>query len=147
MKNKSHIILKHFLICLLFLITSCSSFASAGAPYQIKGEMVLEDSIDYENAGFEFSLFNRSDKEIKSFTVVFFLFDNDGNPPIAGKNNIVLEINETIEALENCELCVSLDKYLTFIPEEPYSVDFLYVSKIVYSDNSVWSDPFGLELL
>lgn len=119
-------------------------FASEKNPYFISGEMVVDASSKYEAAGFNFNLINRSEKNIKSFTVVFYIFDEDGNPPALGRNNIVVTINSEVLSQENYESCISLDSFLYEIPEEPYEVDYLYVSKIVYEDDSVWSDPFGL---
>lgn len=145
MKNK---ILKYssFLL-LLFTFCGCSVFANNLAPYQISGKMVIDSSGNYESAGLEFRFFNKSEKNVKDFTIVFFLFDDDGNPPLSGKNNIVIKINEFVDRMDYLESTVSIDKYLTLIPNEPYSVDFLYVSQINYEDGSQWNDPFGLESL
>lgn len=130
------------LVCIFF--SSCNLFAVEEIPYLIKGEMVVDSSSKYEAAGFDFNFINKSEKNIKSFTVVFYIFDEDGNPPALGRNNIVITINSEVLSQESYESCVSLDSFLYEIPEEPYEVDYLYVSKIVYEDDSVWSDPFGL---
>lgn len=106
--------------------------------------MVVDSSSKYETVGFDFNFINKSEKNIKSFTVVFYIFDEDGNPPALGRNNIVITINSEVLSKESYESCVSLDSFFYEIPEEPYEVDYLYVSKIVYEDDSVWTDPFGL---
>lgn len=132
-----------FFFTFILFCNSCF-FASEQIPYFVSGEMVVDSSSKYEVAGFDFNFINKSEKNIKSFTIVFYIFDEDGNPPALGKNNIVITINSKILSQENYESCVSLDSFLYEIPEEPYEVDYLYVSKIVYEDDSVWSDPFGV---
>lgn len=131
-----------FFICILF--SNCKLFANEKIPYLINGEMVLDSSSKYEAAGFDFYFINKSEKNIKSFTIVFYVFDEDGNPPLMGRNNIVITVNSNVLAKESLENCVSMDSFLYEIPEEPYEIDYLYVSRIVYEDDSVWTDPFGL---
>lgn len=131
-----------FFICILF--SNCKLFANEKIPYLINGEMVLDSSSKYEAAGFDFCFINKSEKNIKSFTIVFYVFDEDGNPPLMGRNNIVITVNSIVLAKESLENCVSMDSFLYEIPEEPYEIDYLYVSRIVYEDDSVWTDPFGL---
>lgn len=136
------------LICIAFLLlfSGCQLMAREKTPYLVSAEMVMEDSADYEVAGLNLYLMNKSEKEIQSFTVVFFLFDEDGNPPEYMKNTLVLSINTQIDAGESFETCLSLDGYLYSIPQEAYQVDYLYLSKITYADGTVWSDPYGLKV-
>lgn len=131
------------LICLLCLM-SCSLYSKNQLPYAVSGEMTTEDSSLYELGGINLSFYNKSEKKIKKFVVVFFLFDEDGNSPLVGRNNVVLSITSEIEPEKNFEHCVSLDQFLCEVPEEPYLVDYLYVSEIVYEDGSCWKDPFGM---
>lgn len=136
---------KYYLMLLLFLYAGCSLFAKEKAPYIISGQFVMEqDSVDYSICGLDLYVFNKSAQEIKSLTVVFFLFDSDGEPIDTGKNNIVLTVNKSILPKEGKNICLSLDDYMNNLPEENYMVDYLYISRIVYSDNSEWTDPFGM---
>ena len=41
----------------------------------------------------------------------------------------------------------NLDKYFYAAAQGKYETEYLYVSRIVYSDGSEWSDPFGLEVV
>lgn len=130
------------------LFSSCQLFGVVRdklekIPYQIKGEFVMEESEIYENAGFYFSFYNQSEKNIKEFTVVFYLFDEEGEPPSGARSNIVLSIETTVEGHEKLEDCISLDKYVYVVPEIPFTVDYLYVSKIMYEDGTEWTDPLG----
>ena len=131
-------------IIFVLLFISCDIFAQI-PPYAVSGEMVL-DNEEYEGeALFEFDIYNKSDKTIEEFTIVFYLFDEDGNTPLTGRSNIVSKIKATVEPYESFESSFSLMKFLTVIPEYPYSVDYLYLSRITYSDGSVWSDPIGMK--
>jgi len=136
--------LKLGLVVCLLLFSSCSLFARNTIPYLVEAEMVLEESTEYEIAGLNFDFYNREEKNIKNFTLVFYLFDYDGNPVSLGKSNIVLTVNTEVGCGERIQGCISLDKFLFEYPEEPYQVDYLYVSKIEYEDESIWSDPYGL---
>ena len=132
------------------LLFSCSSnfginaFEKKSIPYALNARMVTEKSSVYELAGVDFIFLNRSDKAVKSFTMVFFMYDEDGNPPAIGNNGVVLEIIVDVGKGECQEDLVSLDRYLYEIPDTEYQLDYLYVSRIVYEDGSEWSDPFGM---
>lgn len=130
------------LIC--FLFSSCTLYGNNKLPYLIDGEMSIEESSNYNYGGVNLSLYNKSDSDITGFTVVFFLFDQDGNVPSVGRNNVVLNIDIEVAAGEKIEFCISLDNYLNEIPENLYVVDYLYLSKIQYADGSLWTDPFGI---
>lgn len=133
-----------FAIAVLLCGSGCSMFGEVQKPYLVRGEMVMEDSAIYEIAGLEFSFLNKSNKAVKSFTLVFYFFDEDGNAPAVGSNNVVLEIVGNVGCGRLEEDCISLDKFLYEIPEEPYVLDYMYVSRIVYEDGSEWTDPFGV---
>ncbi len=126
------------------LFCSCSAFTKNNIPYLIDAEMVMEDSPDYEVAGLNFDFFNKENKTVSKITMVFYLYDSDGNPVSFGKSNIVVSVGVTVEPGERIQGCISLDGFLFEYPEEVYQVDYLYLSQIVYEDGSSWSDPFGL---
>ncbi len=124
---------------------SCIFASERDIPYEINGEMTVEPSDEYKKAGFDFTFKNKSSKGISDFTVVFYLFDENGAPPIVGKNNIVFKVYVPVDGLEEKNICVSLDDFFDKDLDFPYDVDFLYVSHIVYQDKTEWSDPFGLK--
>ena len=138
-------IIKIFLFSFIFTFSSCSVFADQQIPYLIGGEMVMEASTDYELAGFDFTFVNKSEKAIKSFTFIFFIYDQDGNIPAVGRNNLVINLNASLESGEVLKTCIPLDDYLYEIPEDVYQIDYLYVSKIIYQDGSEWTDPLGVK--
>lgn len=140
---------KIFLLINVFFVffTSCNLFANEKIPYGIEGNILTEDSEIYEYMGLELKVQNKSDVKIKEITIVFFLFDEDGEPTSNIKNNIVLNIGCDIPANGTLEDCISLDKYVYVFEDMLYSIDYLYVSKIFYADGTTWSDPFGSKLL
>lgn len=140
---------KIFLLINVFFVffTSCNLFANEKIPYGIEGNILTEDSEIYEYMGLELKVQNKSDVKIKEITIVFFLFDEDGEPTSNIKNNIVLNIGCDIPANGTLEDCISLDKYVYVFEDMLYSIDYLYISKIFYADGTTWSDPFGSKLL
>lgn len=137
-----------YYICIGFVIlfiTSCSVYAKEPAPYYINADFVMEEnSSDYEICGVDLYFLNKIEKKIEEFTVVFYLFDEDGEPISEGKSNIVLNVNREIGDNQAYFDCLSLDKYFNEKPDFYTSIDYLYVSRIVYEDGSVWQDPFGM---
>lgn len=140
MKNKQSI----FLITISLLFCSCTLYGNNKVPYLLEGEITIEESSNYEYAGLNLSLYNKSELDIKGVTVVFYLFDQDGNVPSIGRNNIVLNMELEVAAGKKLDCCIPMDNYLYEIPEYPYQVDYLYLSKIQYTDGSIWVDPFGI---
>ncbi|MCR4742533.1 MAG: hypothetical protein K5866_06665 [Treponema sp.] len=137
--------IKSLLLLFIFTLSSCSLFADSQIPYLIEGEMLMEASSDYEIAGFDITFVNKGDKAISSFTFVFFIYDQDGNIPSIGRNNIVMTVDARLGQGQVLKSCLPLDDYLYEIPEEAYQIDYLYVSKIIYEDGSEWSDPMGVK--
>lgn len=135
-----------FIVFAVSFFAGCSSslYARNNVPYVIGAEMVMDESDDFEIAGLDFQFLNKSKKNIEEITLVFCMVDEYGNPVSTGKSNMVIKVGVEISAGEYFEGTISMDKYLYEIPEEPYQIDFLYVSRIVYEDKSVWTDPFGL---
>ncbi|MBR2106878.1 MAG: hypothetical protein IJ937_06400, partial [Treponema sp.] len=113
----------------------------------MEGNILTDDSEIYEYMGLELKVQNKSDVKIKGITIVFFLFDEDGEPTSNIKNNIVLNIGCDIPANGTLEDCISLDKYVYVFEDMLYSIDYLYISKIFYADGTTWNDPFGSKLL
>ena len=106
----------------------------------------MDASSDYEIAGLDFSFFNRSEKTVSEFTLVFYLFDEDGEPASLCRSNIVLSVSCEIPPGERLEKLLSLDTFFSAVPEQEYFTDYVYVSRIKYEDGSTWKDPFGLSL-
>ncbi len=138
-------LIKFFLFGLLFFLTSCKGFCLDSIPYVISGDFVMEEnSLDYEICGVDFFLINQSDKDIRKINVVFFLFDQDGEPAYECRNKISVVTELDIDAGESCNFIMSLDNFMNVIPSDPLLVDYLYLAEIEYEDGSVWQDPLGL---
>ena len=138
-------------------LTGKYSFLSAKGsetviPYTITGELSFEYSQVYEVCGINGNFYNNSAQPVSSFTIVFYVFDSDGSSPVKGRNNIVIKIQEEVEAFSDYDFSLALDKYLAVSQEYEqdldnplYEIEYLYVSRIEYEDGSEWSDPFGLK--
>ncbi len=136
---------KSFLLLFLLTLCSCSLFAKESCPYLVNGSVrLVSETGEFEAAGFDLFLVNKSVKTINNFTLVFFLFDEDGEAISNGRCNFVISVSKIVEAGKSLETCISLDPYLSEIPECPYEVDYLYISRVEYEDGSVWEDPLGL---
>ena len=133
------------IVLLTLLLTACNGYSLDSIPYVISGDFVMNDGAkDYSICGVDIYLYNKSDKEISSVNVVFFLFDKDGEPAVECRNKISVCVEETIPGQDDCSFCISLDSFMNSIPEEKLLVDYLYLSKIEYEDGSTWEDPYGL---
>lgn len=136
---KAKLILNSFLC--FFVVTN---LLNAKAPYSIVGEMEIDQKT--EEAFLEYTFCNDSKKVVKDFTIVFYVFDSDGDVPLKNKNNIVVRIQMEVGAKEEVSDKIKLNEYLSYIPEEPFFVDYLYVSSINYIEGTLWNDPFGFEV-
>lgn len=136
---KAKLILNSFLC--FFVVTN---LLNAKAPYSIVGEMEINQKT--EEAFLEYTFCNDSKKVVKDFTIVFYVFDSDGDVPLKNKNNIVVRIQTEVGAKEELSDKIKLNEYLSYIPEEPFFVDYLYVSFINYIEGTLWNDPFGFEV-
>ena len=138
-------IIRLITILVLLFFAGCKGYSLDTVPYLINGTFVMEDnSPDYSICGVDFYLMNKSQKEIEKISLVFYLFDKDGEPAYECRNKISAEVEKVLGAGEDCNFCISLDKYLNSIPEDSLQVDYPYLSRIEYEDGSVWEDPFGM---
>ncbi len=129
-----------------------SVFARDKTPYSIRGDISNTLSSSASKIEFEGVFTNKSSKAVESFTIVFFVLDEDGNSPLRGRNNVVIKIEETVSPDSDFAFSRGLDDYLyisdDFLLNEDevgYECEYLYVSRIEYGDGSEWSDPFGFE--
>lgn len=133
------------LVLITVFLMSCKVFPLEAVPYVIDAEFVMEEnSTDYSICGVDFFFKNKSEKEIKNITIVFFLFDKDGEPAYECRSKISASFEKFIMPGEVSYFCMSLDQFMNSIPEDPLMLDYLYISEIRYEDDTVWSDPFGL---
>ena len=133
------------LCCFMLLVFSgCSAFSLERSPYTINADFVMdEESSVYKICGVELSFSNLATETVKEFEVVFFLFDSDGEPAYECPNRLAFSIEREIGPDEDFSVCLSLDSYMTFVPQSLLEIDYLYVSRITYADGSIWVDPYG----
>ena len=141
MKTKFLKILCCFMVLAFF---GCSAFSLERSPYTINADFVMdEESSVYKICGVELSFSNLATEIVKEFEVVFFLFDSDGEPAYECPNRLSFSIEREIGPDEDFSVCLSLDSYMTFVPQSLLEIDYLYVSRITYADGSIWVDPYG----
>ena len=141
MKTKFLKILCCFIVLAFF---GCSAFSLERSPYTINADFVMdEESSVYKICGVELSFSNLAAETVKEFEVVFFLFDSDGEPAYECPNRLAFSIEREIGPDEDFSVCLSLDSYMTFVPQSLLEIDYLYVSRITYTDGSIWVDPYG----
>ena len=141
MKTKFLKILCCFMVLAFF---GCSAFSLERSPYTINADFVMdEESSVYKICGVELSFSNLATETVKEFEVVFFLFDLDGEPAYECPNRLAFSIEREIGPDEDFSVCLSLDSYMTFVPQSLLEIDYLYVSRITYADGSIWVDPYG----
>lgn len=143
--------LRNLILCVVFALTaigfsSCASTDAFSCPYVIENPRVelgkKEDICEF--AGACFTVYNGSEKTISDYTISFMLYDDAGNNPFIGSNCVIEKIALEEKPYEAREVIISLDSYLSVVPDEPYTIDFMYLREIHYSDGTVWSDPFGM---
>ena len=133
------------LMPVLFFISGCKTYSLDSLPYVMTGDFVMEENAaDYSICGVDIFLLNKSEKAMKKINIVFFLFDQDGEPASECRSKISLEIERKIPSEEKDSFCISLDNFMNSIPSGPLMVDYLYLAKIEYEDGSTWEDPYGL---
>ncbi len=145
---KPYKILCHFLFLLLFFsLGSCAILTPESPPYIITKPVCLIENKpgSYPNMGVEFTFTNTSSKTITSFSVSFMVYDAETElNPFVGQNTIRASLSGMIPAQSMKECSFSLDEYVYVVPDEPYLIDFFYISEINYDDGSQWTDTFGV---
>ena len=91
---------------------------------------------------------NQSDKPIKSFTVVFNVCNEDGESVVAQRDNVVYECRQSVPSYSSSDFSFELTDYLQSNVRKlrKATYEYLYVSQIVYEDETIWMDPFGIEV-
>ena len=133
------------LMTVISFLINCKTYSLDSVPYVITGDFVMEEnSSDYSICGIDFFLMNKTEKEIRSFNVVLYLFDQDGEPAYECNSKISADIEKSISSGDSASFCMSLDKFMNSIPSDSLIVDYLYLAKIEYQDGSIWEDPYGM---
>ena len=99
----------------------------------------------FKYAGIVFNFMNTGAKIIDEITVSFMLYDAATNSsPFIGSNRFAITKLDLFLPNESREIIISLDQYIYIVPANPYLVDFFYISRIHFTDGSVWEDKYGL---
>lgn len=151
MKNKFTIFMFAASIFVAIVSSGCSSVVSSvvsakqTCPYAIKGKCSFaSETSSYRMLGYDFVFYNTSEKTVSDFTLVFYVYDENGESPLLLSNCIITNCPYSASPKSEVEGEVSLDKYVSALPEVPYNIENVYVSEIRYADGSVWSDNLGV---
>ena len=144
-----HLLLASAVSMLVPLIQGCATLENMTCPYVIDNPHVEvgEKNSYHRYAGAYLTVFNDSEKTIQQYTVSFMLYDSDGEIPFTGTNCVVAECTKEIAPKTEEEFVVSLDSFISVVPDEPYVIDYLYLREITYTDGTNWKDPFGMYAL
>lgn len=142
-----------FIFSTVFVFSSCllekiqeemlPKFTIEKLEYRRMQEAVLPD--DYElPAGVYFDFCNKSDKKVLFLQIKLNVYDKKtGNSAFAGTGTITCNFDGTIYCGETKEFCVPLDTYVPVSTEMDLFIDSFFISRVMYSDGSVWNDFFG----
>jgi hypothetical protein len=139
--------IKPFIFIIAFLLPSCTAIIPGSPPFVITAPVceLADNSYEFTHAGILFNFENKSNKDIDSITASFMLFDarTQANP-FMWSNLFEIKKLIFIPSGENTRVILSLDKFIYITPTEPYLIDFFYISKIEYTDGSIWEDKYGV---
>ena len=132
---------------IVIIMSSCGGILANNPPYTITTPVCsfANNVYDFTFAGIVFNFLNKSTKPISSLTGSFRLYDGKTEAnPFHGSNAFEITRIININVDENRVIVLSLDPFIHVVPEVPYIVDFFYISKIKYTDGTVWEDKFGV---
>jgi hypothetical protein len=131
----------------VLIVVSCKLTADSSPPYVITKPVsyCAERAGYYLYAGVEFTFLNTASKTVSDVAVSFMVFDRETQrTPFIGSNIIKTSFSGAIAGGQAKDFIISLDPYVYVAPEEPYLIDFFYISRIKYDDGSAWEDRNGI---
>lgn len=134
---------------LIILFSSCylSQVENTPPEYSISQPDFKNGVTEYccELGGVSFDFYNKSEKSIIYLEVKMNIYDSSTKEnAFIGVGTITSSIDCHISFREKKNFFISLDKYITVIPNNELYIDQFYVSKIIYDDGSEWNDYFGV---
>ena len=139
-----------------FFFISCSDFLQSpqvtlgygSRPDFYVSNLCIKNDYDEDACvlgGVYFDFFNKSEKEIIAIELNIRIFNRQtGKPAFAGAGTIKVNYVGSIQSLEKREMCLSLDDYISYESQDNLIIDAFIISKITYSDQSIWKDYFGV---
>ena len=104
-------------------------------PYELNGEITREEECLF----FDYEFTNKQDKVVKTFDVMMYLSDENGEIPLKGKNFLHLEISQDFNGCSFEKGRTDITEFFRYVPEE-VTVEFLHVSRLSYEDGSIWEN-------
>lgn len=143
-KIKNKIFIKGIMVFCVFLV-SCS-LEKYQCPYVITEKKIVTEALEnyYDLAGAYITIYNNSEKNIKSLCLQFSLFDENGNPAGNIYNTVSADFTGIIESHSSKQVIVSLDSIIGNLKKRDYEIGFVYLKSITYTDGTIWNDIAGL---
>lgn len=140
---------RSLLIISSFILLSCSQIESYGEypEFTISEPEYVSGSVENfcKLGGILFSFYNKSPKRIEELQVKMSVYNPETKTcAFINVGVITSTLCSSINSGETRQLCISLDDYITVIPNDGYLIDLFYVSKILYADGSSWKDALGV---
>lgn len=137
------------LSCLTALLIACGcSFQETENPPYIVSNLVCVAGANegyYRYSGVNVNFYSTGKKPITGMKISFIVYDPQTKKnPFYGSNIIKFKYSGSIAPNVETPLAISLDPYVFSVPKEPYLIDMFTISKITYSDGSVWEDQAGV---
>lgn len=105
--------------------------------FGIEGSIGIETEDGNDRLCFYYEFENNGNKDVVSFVVVFFVFDENGESCVMGKNYIILKINERVQKKACLKGCVDISDRVYFDSDSDYCADYLYLSEVTFDDGLV----------
>ncbi len=136
------------LLFVLFIFAGCASTGKMDTkkcPFSVLGiRLAMDESPEYFGGKAVFlKVKNDSRKTIKTVNVVFVFEKNEDELPLKGGNELRLEFNYSLEAGAVMDAGFHLEDYLSESGKENLVLEETFISRILYEDNSFWTDYFG----
>ncbi len=95
-------------------------------------------------AGLLYTVYNSSNKTIVHSEVYARIFTSRGENPFPGSNSITARCPVIIEPQQSVDMVIPLDTLFSIVPEDSLVADGFTVTKVVFADGTVWTDPLSL---
>lgn len=141
--NKVNIFIVTIFTIFFSSMASCTMFVHDFIPYKLDLQL-----INYEHSGntqlseVKCKFTNNRNKEIEEFNIQFVLFDEEGE---VLQDNVCFNVKAKVSKNETISFNLSLEEILKHCKRKAKYIDYGFVNKIIYSDNSQWLDPFGIK--
>lgn len=142
--------IKIFLIFTITFLSGCYLTNTQNPQFVISKPELRKDVQESDSTllGVFFDVYNKSECSITYIEVRMNIYNKETRKSAFNNTGtIISEMNCSIPAGNKINLCIPLDNYITTIPAAGLLIDQFYISKIKFSDGSIWKDLFGINAI